>query len=273
MKTMTSADGTAIGVLSHGTGPGIVLIPGSTRRAHHYDAFAKALGDRFTVHAIDRRGRGVSGPQGPGYTIDDEVEDALAVLDGTGSEIVFGHSYGGAIGLRLAQRRPLATLIGYEPAVSLNGRFDLSFLPAMTELIERRRYATAMGRLMTGQGIRPLGGAPQFAYTALVWLIMRTSVGADLRDTLPTVPAEGRQIRDLDSDGSQYATISTPTLLLGGDRSPEYMGYVLRELERIIPNATLLMSSNLDHNAPDQGAPETVAGLVRAFLTPADASF
>jgi pimeloyl-ACP methyl ester carboxylesterase len=100
METMTSADGTTIGVRSHGTGPGLVVIPGMTRRAHHYDALAHALGDRFTVHAIDRRGRGPSGPQGAGYRIDDDVEDTLAVLDGTGSDLVFGHSYGGVIALR-----------------------------------------------------------------------------------------------------------------------------------------------------------------------------
>jgi pimeloyl-ACP methyl ester carboxylesterase len=272
METITSADGTTIGVLSHGTGPGIVVIPGSTRRAHHYDGLAAALGDRFTVHAIDRRGRGVSGPQGPGYRIDDEVEDALAVLDGTGSEIVFGHSYGGSIALRLAQRRRLASLIAYDPEVSLNGSFDLRFLPSFTESIEHRRYATAMAKLMTGLGLRPMGNAPQFAYTTMAWLMMHTEEGAELRETLRAVPAEARQIGDLDSDGSQYATISTPTLLLGGGRSPEHVRYALGELDRIIPDTTLLISPALDHNAPDLSAPDTVAGLVRAFLTPADAA-
>jgi pimeloyl-ACP methyl ester carboxylesterase len=269
---MTSADGTAIGVLSQGIGPGIVVIPGSTRRAHHYDALAAQLGGRFTVHAIDRRGRGPSGPQGSSYCIDDEVEDALAVLDGTGSEIVFGHSYGGAVALRLAQRRRLASLVVYDPGVSLNGSFDLGFLPSLTESIERRRFATAMAKLMTGLGLRPLGNAPQFAYTTMAWLMMHTREGAELRETLRAVPAEARQIRDLDSDGSQYATITTPTLLLGGGHSPEHLRYALRELERIIPDATLVISPGLDHNAPDLNAPETVAGLVRAFLTPADAA-
>ena len=272
METMTSADGTTIGVLSHGTGPGIVVIPGSTRRARHYDGLAAALGDRFTVHAIDRRGRGASGPQGPGYSIDDEVEDALAVLDGTGSEIVFGHSYGGSIALRLAQRRRLAALIAYDPGVSLNGSFDLRFLPSFTASVEHRRFATAMATLMTGLGLRPLGNAPRFAYTTMAWLMMHTGEGADLRETLRAVPAEAGQIRDLDSDGSQYATITTPTLLLGGGRSPEHIRYALAELDRIIPDSTLLISASLDHNAPDLTAPAIVAGLVRAFLTPADAA-
>jgi hypothetical protein len=106
---------------------------------HHYAKLAAALGDAYTVHAIDRRGRGPSGRQGPDYSIDREVEDAIAVLDATGSAVVFGHSYGGLVAL-----------------------------------------------------------------------------------------------------------------------------------ERIIPNATLIMSPRLEHNAPDLNAPEAVAGLVRTFLTPAE---
>jgi pimeloyl-ACP methyl ester carboxylesterase len=72
---------------------------------------------------------------------------------------------------------------------------------------------------------------------------------------------------------SGNAAITTPTLLLGGGRSPDYLRYALRELDRILPNGTLVLSPQLDHNAPDVNAPETVAGLVRAFLTPADATF
>jgi hypothetical protein len=32
--------------------------------AADYAAFARALAERFTVHTIERRGRGESGPQG-----------------------------------------------------------------------------------------------------------------------------------------------------------------------------------------------------------------
>jgi pimeloyl-ACP methyl ester carboxylesterase len=70
-----------------------------------------------------------------------------------------------------------------------------------------------------------------------------------------------------------YTAITTPTLLLGGGHTPDYLRYALRELDRILPNGTLVLSPQLDHNAPDVNAPATVAGLVRAFLTPADATF
>jgi pimeloyl-ACP methyl ester carboxylesterase len=271
MRTITSTDGTAIGVLSSGTGPGLVVIPGATRRAYHYAALATALGDAYTVHAIDRRGRGASGPQGAGYSIDREVEDAIAVLDATGSSFVFGHSYGGLVALELARHRQLSALIVYDPGVSLNGGVDFGFLPAFARAVERRRYATAMSQLMIGLDIVPLRRAPRAVYAMLGWLLMRGHEGAVLRETLRTVPAEAREGQRLDSDGSRYAEITTPTLLLGGGRSPLWLQDVLQRLERIIPHATLIMSPRLGHNAPDLDAPDTVAGLVRAFLTPAEA--
>jgi hypothetical protein len=56
----------SVDFLTVGRGPGLVVIPGSTRRAHHYRAVAEALSDVYTVHVVNRRGRGGSPPQGPG---------------------------------------------------------------------------------------------------------------------------------------------------------------------------------------------------------------
>jgi pimeloyl-ACP methyl ester carboxylesterase len=287
--TIRSADGTPITYLTFGTGPagarvlravrrtrgrerhgpGLVIVPGATRRAYHYAALATTLGHSRTVHVIDRRGRGTSGPQGPGYTIDREVEDVRAVLDATGADAVFGHSYGGLVALETARVRPLSTLIVYEPAVSLNGGFNQGFLPLFTRAIARGRYATAMARLMVGLNIAP-ARLPAAALVPLGWLMMRGREGAVLRETLRTVPAEISEEHRLDSDGRRYATITAPTLLLGGGRSPGWLRSVVSELHQIIPNSSQVVCARLDHNAPDQNAPEAIAGLVRAFLAPAE---
>lgn len=47
-----------------GTGPGLVIVPGALALATDFDRLAAALAARFTVHTIERRGRGASGPQG-----------------------------------------------------------------------------------------------------------------------------------------------------------------------------------------------------------------
>ena len=50
-----------------------------------YAAFARALSEHFTVHTIERRGRGESGPQGDDYSIVKECEDVLALQAETAS--------------------------------------------------------------------------------------------------------------------------------------------------------------------------------------------
>lgn len=53
-----SADGTRVGFLSQGSGPGLLLVQGAMGTAEDYRELAEALAPHFTVHALDRRGRG-----------------------------------------------------------------------------------------------------------------------------------------------------------------------------------------------------------------------
>jgi pimeloyl-ACP methyl ester carboxylesterase len=89
-----SMDGTTVSYLSVGDGPAVIVLPGVLSMASDYAAFARALAERFTVHTIERRGRGRSGPQGDDYSIVKECEDVLAVRRETGACLLIGHSYG-----------------------------------------------------------------------------------------------------------------------------------------------------------------------------------
>lgn len=74
-----SQDGTAIGYERLGAGEGLLVLGGAWRSGRDYLPFARALAPSFAVSVIDRRGRGRSGPQGPGYSIERELEDLFAV--------------------------------------------------------------------------------------------------------------------------------------------------------------------------------------------------
>ena len=81
----------------------------------------------FTVHALDRRGRGASGDTLP-YSIDREFEDVVAVAETLAAEAgqpvaVLGHSYGGrcALGAALLTDR-IARVACYEGAPAPPGR-------------------------------------------------------------------------------------------------------------------------------------------------------
>jgi len=62
--------------------------------AADYAAFARALSEHFTVHTIERRGRGESGPQGDDYSIVKECEDVLALQAKTSASFLVGHDAG-----------------------------------------------------------------------------------------------------------------------------------------------------------------------------------
>ncbi|RZU31962.1 alpha/beta fold hydrolase [Blastococcus saxobsidens] len=79
---------------------------GATRAM--WDPQVPALAERFRVVTYDGRGHGESpSPAGP-YTIDDLVDDVLALLDRLGAERahVAGVSLGGMIAMRMAAREP-----------------------------------------------------------------------------------------------------------------------------------------------------------------------
>jgi len=242
---------TSVEFFSVGRGPGLVVIPGSTRRAHHYDKMAAALADRFTVHMIDRRGRGASPPMDAGYSLETEVRDALEVLEETGSEQLFGHSYGGLIALHVALHRDLDRLVLFEPGVSIDGSFNLGWLRAIRNARDYALFLTTMEFLPRTPIAVPL-----------LWALLK--VNRDIRTTLPTIEPELRQIAALDSDGSRYADVTTPTLLIGGGKSPAYLTDILPRLAAILPHAKAVMIPECNHNGPDLSGPEKVAAAIRA---------
>ena len=74
-----SSDGTRIGYHRTGTGPPLVLVHGTTGAHWSFRYLVPELIERFTVHALDRRGRGESG-DAPDYTIEREFEDVACLV-------------------------------------------------------------------------------------------------------------------------------------------------------------------------------------------------
>ena len=251
----------SVDVVTTGQGPGLVVVPGGTRRARHYQAMAAALADKYTVHVIERRGRGKSPAQGAGYGLDVEISDLLEVLEETKSKQVFGHSYGGLVALHAALVTELDRVILYEPAVSVHGSISWQWLPRFEQLLAEGKDARAMVEFLHALDLMPSGPV----VTAFAWAMQRfTTEGRAVREVLPTAARESRVVHELDSDGSRYAAVTAPTLLLGGGRSPAYLQEVLILLGETIPNASVVITPEFDHNAPDLGGPAAVAELIRA---------
>jgi pimeloyl-ACP methyl ester carboxylesterase len=262
---VTSADGTTIGYRRTGTGPALVVVPGNFRMAHHYDKLAQALGDTFTVCVIERRGRGGSGPQGPAYGIEREIEDLCAVATEVRATLVFGHSYGGLVALAAARaQRRFARIAVFEPAISIDGSFDLSFRHRFRDLVARGKNVRALALFFHRTRLIPLPRTPYILCWALSWLIVGRA--GENRDLVPQTPAELDAVAEANGDGSSFASIQAETLLIRGTRSPTYLTGVLDELSQVIPGAHLMTLDGADHNAPDESGSERVAAELRQHL-------
>jgi pimeloyl-ACP methyl ester carboxylesterase len=266
-----SEDGTSIDCESFGAGEGIIVVGGALATGRGYVPLARALARSFAVHVIERRGRGSSGPQGPGYSIEKEVEDLLAVQAATGAGAVFGHSYGGLVALETALRSTAFSCVAvYEPGVSVGGSFRAGWIPRYRELLAAGDSRGAFASMVRGIGAAPvpIGRLP----LPCVRLILRLAISRErwqqMEPLLEASLAEHEQIALLDEETvDRYSSITARVLLLGGKKSPRRATTELFEaLQRVIPDSEAEIIDGLDHEAPEEKAPDLVAERVRQFV-------
>jgi pimeloyl-ACP methyl ester carboxylesterase len=97
--------------------PIVVFVHGSMDRSSGFARVTRHLPD-VPVLRYDRRGYGRSLAalgEGPGFGVDEHVDDLLALLDGRPA-VVVGHSFGGDVALAAAQRAPstVRAVVAYE---------------------------------------------------------------------------------------------------------------------------------------------------------------
>src|ERR1700716_4154672 len=102
-RSVVSVDGTTIGFESLGAGPPLVLVHGGTADRTRWAPVRERLAERYTVHVVDRRVRGLSMAEADQYDIRHEGEDIAAVAAAVGPDVyLFGHSYGALCSLEAA---------------------------------------------------------------------------------------------------------------------------------------------------------------------------
>ena len=266
-STLESADGTKIAYQTLGTGAGLIVVGGVLSTARNYMDLGRELASSFTVHLMERRGRGASGPQGPGYGVEMECEDLLAMRAEIGAERVFGHSYGGFVALQTARRAAAFRQIAvYEPAVVLDGAPAPAWLDPYRELLAHDDTRGAFATMVKHAGFAPraLAAMP----LAVVRLVLRAGIrGHEWQRTEGLLEANlAEQQAQLDAAGvAGYAEIESPTLLIGGSDSPPSVSAQLEALRRTIPATTVTILHGLDHPAPETH-PAQVAHCVERFF-------
>jgi len=279
-RHVTSRDGTRIGFLQQGRGPGLVLVQGAMGTAEHYRELADALSRHFSVHSVDRRGRGMSPrPYDSDHDIARDVEDVDAVLAETGATRVFGLSSGAVITLEATRTLPRVERAAvYEPPFypegiswaqirRLEGEIDRGDLPSA--LITALRAA--------GTAPAPVRVLPHRVLRVLAAGVLAADAHApgpahmELRQLLPGIRYDFNAVGGMDGKIQTLSTIEQPVLLLSGTRSPAFLQQSVRTLEGILPRAERVELEGLSHsgpwNASRGGRPALVAEALRRFFT------
>ena len=178
---------------------------GATRAM--WDPQVPALAERYRVVTYDTRGHGTSpAPAGP-YTLDDLVDDVVALLDRVGAQRahVAGLSLGGMVGLRLAAREPqrvhrlavLCTSAKTEPqgfldrAAVARAEGTASFAPAVVSRWLTPPYAAEHPDLEARLEAM-VAGSDDEGYAACAEVVGRIDLREDLsRITAPTLVISG----------------------------------------------------------------------------------
>jgi pimeloyl-ACP methyl ester carboxylesterase len=264
MSTATSADGTTIAYERTGSGPAVVLVDGalSYRAAGPSGPLARELATDFTVYTYDRRGRCESGDTTP-YAVQREVEDLAAVLEAAGgSPYVYGISSGAALALEAANRGvPMAGLAAYEAPFVV----DATRPPVPADFLEQLRALLASGRrgdvvkLFMTQGVRV--PAP---FVALMQLMPAWSKLKGVAHTVPydvEIMADGQRGRPLPAD--RWPDVKTPTLVIGGSKSPAWLANAARNVADVVPGAEHRVLAGQTHLVK----PEALAPVLRDFFS------
>jgi pimeloyl-ACP methyl ester carboxylesterase len=237
--------------------------------AADYAAFARALAEHFTVHTIERRGRGESGPQGDDYSIVKECEDVLALRAETGASLLVGHSYGGLVALEVARNNNAFTKIAvYEPGVSITGSMPVHWMPGYEKKLADKRYIDAFVEFMLADAPPRIGRTPPWLMKPLVLLLASTSQWfRQMLGLLHQNLREWREIARLDSSYETYREIPAGVLLMyGGKSDSAAVNLAMERLAAILPHSETKEFPRLDHFGIERTAPREVAKAVSDYF-------
>lgn len=255
---VTVPDGTVIGFQATGDGPSVLLVHGAASDARQWAAVVPLLAVTHTVVAMDRRGRGASGPVLSDHSLDTEYGDIATVVAALRGPVhLVGHSSGARFALHAALRaRSLASLVLYEPPAP--ERFAPGVLDALAEM---EATGDRVGILRTF--LLEVAGNDEEALA----FIRRRPIWPIMLDNALTLPAELRAASRYRFDASSFGELVVPTLCLLGGRSGPELGLVADEIVAALPDASVAILAGQGHGAMFSAPALLVSELRRFFAS------
>jgi len=248
-----------------GSGEPVVLLHGSAGSDAHWRGLFDRLAERFQLFAPNLHGYGETDPW-PGeraLSIADEAALAEALIDRIGTPVhLVGHSYGGAVALRVAHDRPerISRLTLVEPAAFYLLRQGWPSERALFR--EIAGVATAVSEAVVSGNYR--GGMRHFVdywNGAGAFDGLKPEVQSWLSGQLVKIASEFHAVLSETAVIEDLSAIDTPTSVLRGSRSPGPVRAIAEILSDALPNITLATVSDAGHMLP-LTHPESVSAAV-----------
>lgn len=259
---VNSKDGTPIGCRISGTGPTLLLVHGGTADHRRWAGIWPRFEQHFSVYAMDRRGRGMSGDS-PEYNLFREVEDVAAVVEAafkrSGEPVsVLGHSFGGLCSLEAALLSDtIGQLILYEPPLPVGQQlYQPDFSDRVQALIDQGRLEPALEMFLREEVKMP---EHELA------IYRRLPMWPERVKIVHTVLREIVIDQTYRFDPTRFADLRVPTLLLLGSDSPPIFRQAIETLESALPASRVAILPGQQHIAMDT-APDLFVREVLAFL-------
>jgi pimeloyl-ACP methyl ester carboxylesterase len=249
MNTVRSSDGTEIAFDRTGNGPPLVLVHGSLNDHNAWAAVAPLFAERFTVFAMDRRGRGGSGRPAE-HALEREFEDVVAVMVAAGDKVdLVGHSFGAHCALGAAVLAPdrVKHLVLYEPPTQAQ---------VVAPWFEQTEPSEAVAKFF-----RENVGVPRDQVEAL----RASPFWAYFVAHAPSYPPEMRALAAHSVNHEGLRNLTMPAMLLAGSDTREQLGAMLREIEPLLSDTRWHTLEGQGHAAMRM-APTLFAEAVMDFL-------
>jgi pimeloyl-ACP methyl ester carboxylesterase len=258
MMSITSTDGTTIAYARSGHGPPLVIVHGTAADHTRWAPILAELEQRFTVYAVDRRGRGASSDSSV-YSIEREFDDIAALVDSIGEPVVLlSHSYGALCSLEAALRtNHVRKLVLYEPPIPAGlPIYAPGSIERLQTLLDKGDKAGVVTTFFT-ETLHMPDAELKMLQSLPSW---RARV-----DAARTIPRELREDERYRFDPARFKAFKVPTLLVLGGASPAFFKAAIDAVHVALPSSRVVVLPGQQHVAMNT-APALFLHEVLPFL-------
>jgi esterase len=265
VRTLT-VNGYPMAYMERGTGPTIVLVPGSLNDYRYWTPQLESLSSRFRVVSVSLRHYYPEPWHGVGeFSFTRHAQDLTAFIErlNVGPVHLVGWSRGGNVVVAMTRLRPdlVRKLILMDP-----GLYELAPAPSAAPK-ENPRIA----RIKATQAYfkkNDIEGGLQYYFDDVngpgTWSRLSEELRRGRRENAWTLMG---QLGDVETyTCADIGSFKMPVLLMTGERSPRQYAPILDGFQRCLPSATRVTVPNAAHQMSQMNPPASDAALVKFLL-------